>query len=85
VEEPPDNKINKLLIVLRKKTQQLALVLLCKVSDLRLTFFVNLSKVPVSFFPVGLVVEEEPPDNKINKLLIVLGEKRTQRLAIVLL
>ena len=27
-EEPPDNKINKLLIVLRKKTQQLALVLL---------------------------------------------------------
>jgi len=28
VEEPPDNKINKLLIVLRKKTQQLALVLL---------------------------------------------------------
>jgi len=39
----------------------------------------------VSFFPVGLVVEEEPPDNKINKLLIVLGEKKTQRLAIVLL
>jgi len=28
VEEAPDNKINKLLIVLRKKTQQLALVLL---------------------------------------------------------
>jgi len=38
----------------------------------------------VSFFPVGLVVEEEPPDNKINKLLIVLGEKKT-RLGIVLL
>jgi len=47
-----------------------------KVLDLPLTFFVNLSKVPVSFFPVGLVVEEEPPDNKINKLLIVLGEKK---------
>jgi len=30
-------------------------------------------------------VEEEPPDNKINKLLIVLGKKITQRLALVLL
>jgi len=29
-------------------------------------------------------VEEEPSDNKINKLLIVLG-KKTQRLALVLL
>ena len=50
-------------------------------------FSINLVAVPESFFPVLflLAAEEEPPDNKINKLLIVLGEKKTQRLAIVLL
>jgi len=39
----------------------------------------NLLPVPGSVFLVGFVlgVEEEPPDNKINKLLIVLGKKNT--------
>ena len=46
----------------------------------------NLLPVPGSVFLVGFVLGvEEAPDNKINKLLIVLGEKKTQRLAIVLL
>jgi len=46
----------------------------------------NLLPVPGSVFLVGFVlgVEEEPPDNKINKLLIVL-RKKTQQLALVLL
>ena len=49
-------------------------------------FSINLVAVPESFFPVLflLAAEEEPPDNKINKLLIVLG-KKTQLLALVLL